>query len=87
MHHDNARESSEATAALAVENLEKIYDDGTQALRGLDLRVPAGSFFGLVGPNGFGTTTLIGMVTGRYRPSCVSAVRTIVRLPTAGRWA
>jgi ABC-2 type transport system ATP-binding protein len=32
------------------------------------LRVPAGSFFGLVGPNGAGKTTALSMMTGLLRP-------------------
>jgi ABC-2 type transport system ATP-binding protein len=56
-----------ASSALAIENLRKVYADGTAALRGLNLDVPAGAFYGLVGPNGSGKTTLIGMVTGLVR--------------------
>jgi ABC-2 type transport system ATP-binding protein len=54
-------------AALFVEGLRKVYGDGTEALRGLSLRIPAGAFFGLLGPNGSGKTTLIGMVSGLVR--------------------
>ncbi len=53
--------------ALLVRSLDKVYADGTHALRGLDLAVPAGSFFGLLGPNGSGKTTLIGMTSGLVR--------------------
>jgi ABC-2 type transport system ATP-binding protein len=55
------------TAALWVERLDKVYADGTHALRGLSLHVPAGCFFGLLGPNGSGKSTLIGMVSGLVR--------------------
>jgi ABC-2 type transport system ATP-binding protein len=58
---------SPVTPALLVDSLHKTYADGTEALRGLDLRVPAGSFFGLLGPNGSGKTTLIGMTAGLVR--------------------
>ena len=54
-------------AALSIERLEKVYDGGTRALDGLSLRIPAGSFFGLLGPNGSGKTTLIGMTCGLVR--------------------
>jgi ABC-2 type transport system ATP-binding protein len=47
--------------------VRKVYGDGTEALRGLSLRIPAGAFFGLLGPNGSGKTTLIGMVSGLVR--------------------
>jgi ABC-2 type transport system ATP-binding protein len=56
-----------AATALLVESLDKTYADGTVALAGLDLRVPAGCFFGLLGPNGAGKTTLIGAATGLVR--------------------
>ncbi len=54
-------------AALSVEGATKVYSDGTVALRDLALAVPAGAFFGLLGPNGSGKTTLIGMVAGLVR--------------------
>jgi len=54
-------------AALAVDDLTKVYDDGTVALRDLAVQIPAGAFFGLLGPNGSGKTTLIGMIAGLVR--------------------
>lgn len=42
---------------------------GTAAVAGVDLDVPAGSFFGLVGPNGAGKTTTLSMLTGLLRPT------------------
>jgi len=53
--------------ALDVRDLEKVYGDGTVALRGVSLRIPPGCFFGLLGPNGSGKSTLIGMATGLVR--------------------
>ncbi|MFO7903970.1 MAG: ABC transporter ATP-binding protein [Planctomycetota bacterium] len=50
--------------ALSISNLQKTYRNGVQALRGIDLAVPTGEFFGLLGPNGAGKTTCIGIVTG-----------------------
>lgn len=38
------------------------------AVAGVDLDVPAGSFYGLVGPNGAGKTTTLLMSTGLLRP-------------------
>jgi ABC-2 type transport system ATP-binding protein len=49
--------------ALVVENLRKVYRSGFEALKGVDLRVEEGDFFGLLGPNGAGKSTLIGIVT------------------------
>ncbi len=56
-----------ASAALLVEGVSKSYADGTRALDTLELRIPAGCFFGLLGPNGAGKTTLIGAVAGLVR--------------------
>jgi ABC-2 type transport system ATP-binding protein len=53
--------------ALRIDELDKVYGDGTQALRRLSLEIPAGSLFGLLGPNGSGKSTLIGMVSGLVR--------------------
>ena len=50
--------------ALSIQGLEKTYRNGTRALAGVSLEVPAGDFFALLGPNGAGKTTLIGIVTG-----------------------
>ncbi len=53
--------------ALHIRGLTKRYDDGHLALRGLDLDVEAGDFFGLLGPNGAGKTTLISAVCSLIR--------------------
>jgi len=53
--------------ALAIENLRKVYDNGVEALKGIDLTVQEGDFFALLGPNGAGKTTAIGIVTSLVR--------------------
>jgi ABC-2 type transport system ATP-binding protein len=49
--------------ALVLRQLAKVYKNGIQALKGIDLRVDEGDFFALLGPNGAGKTTAIGIVT------------------------
>ena len=49
--------------ALSLRGLRKIYDNGVEALKGIDLEVEQGDFFALLGPNGAGKTTAIGIVT------------------------
>ena len=49
--------------ALEIRQLSKVYRNGTQALRGIDLTVAEGDFFALLGPNGAGKSTTIGIVT------------------------
>ncbi len=55
------------TAALVVKGVTKAFGD-TRAVDGIDLTVPAGSFYGLVGPNGAGKTTTLSMIAGLLRP-------------------
>ncbi|HSG63822.1 MAG TPA: ABC transporter ATP-binding protein [Gammaproteobacteria bacterium] len=49
--------------ALVIENLRKVYQNGREALKGIDLVVKEGDFFALLGPNGAGKTTAIGIIT------------------------
>lgn len=53
--------------ALSTRGLAKRFGTRT-AVAGLDLDVPAGSFCGLVGPNGSGKTTTLRMACGMQRP-------------------
>ncbi|MCQ8104655.1 ABC transporter ATP-binding protein [Methylomonas sp. SURF-2] len=49
--------------ALSIHNLKKTYNNGFQALKGVDLEVEDGDFFALLGPNGAGKSTLIGIIS------------------------
>ncbi len=57
--------------AVRVRGLSKRFGH-VQAVRGLNLDVPRGCFFGLVGPNGAGKTTTLAMATGLLRPDAGS---------------
>ena len=54
-------------SAISLRGLRKHFG-AKVAVDGIDLDVPAGSFFGLVGPNGAGKTTTLRMATGLLRP-------------------
>ena len=48
--------------ALKIRNLTKTYDNGFEALKGINLDVEHGDFFALLGPNGAGKSTTIRIV-------------------------
>lgn len=49
--------------ALVIKQLRKVYANGLEALKSIDLTVEEGDFFALLGPNGAGKTTAIGIIT------------------------
>ncbi|MBN2840859.1 MAG: ATP-binding cassette domain-containing protein, partial [Coriobacteriia bacterium] len=51
-------------AEIDLEQLTKVYPDGTRAVRELDLQIADGEFAVLVGPSGCGKTTALRMVAG-----------------------
>lgn len=48
--------------ALSVQSLTKIYSNGITALKGINLDVAEGDFFALLGQNGAGKSTTIGII-------------------------
>ncbi|MFH8250337.1 ABC transporter ATP-binding protein [Microbacterium sp. B2969] len=64
---DEARLASDADAALVLRGVVKRFG-ATRAVDGIDLTVPAGTFYGLVGPNGAGKTTTLSLIAGLLRP-------------------
>ncbi|BDR70831.1 ABC transporter ATP-binding protein [Clostridium tetani] len=55
--------------AIRIENLIKKYDNGVQALNGLNLTVKEGEIFSLLGQNGAGKSTLIHILTTYLDPT------------------
>ena len=49
--------------ALDIRQLRKTYANGVEALKGIDLSVKQGDFFALLGANGAGKSTTIGLIT------------------------
>tara|TARA_B100000900_G_C20535726_1_gene698279 strand:+ start:482 stop:1417 length:936 start_codon:yes stop_codon:yes gene_type:complete len=54
---------------ITINNLSKIYDNGFQALKKINLNIKKGEIFAMLGPNGAGKTTLINIICGIVRPS------------------
>lgn len=59
---------SQTGAAVEIRGLAKLFDDKVAVDR-INLTIPSGSFYGLVGRNGAGKTTTISMVTGMLQPT------------------
>src|SRR5215510_14567107 len=68
----NAPQVVTTPAAIRAEGLTKRYGD-VLAVDALDLEIPSGQFFGLLGPNGSGKTTTIHMLATLIRPTAGSA--------------
>ena len=49
---------------LEIKNLKKTFDGGTEALRGVNLKVNKGEFISILGPSGSGKTTLLRSING-----------------------
>ncbi|MBU3932224.1 MAG: ATP-binding cassette domain-containing protein [Proteobacteria bacterium] len=54
--------------AIEVTGVHFTYDDGTEALSGVDFHVSEGEFVAILGSNGSGKTTLIGLLVGLLKP-------------------
>jgi NitT/TauT family transport system ATP-binding protein len=52
-----------------VRAIGKTYDTGVEALRDVNLRIPAGRLSSLLGPSGCGKTTLLKIIGGLVRPT------------------
>jgi len=51
-------------AQIGFDEVTKVYEDGTEAVRAVDLTIEDGTLMVLVGPSGCGKTTLLRMVAG-----------------------
>jgi multiple sugar transport system ATP-binding protein len=54
-------------AGITLDDVGKVYDDGTRAVSGVNLEVRDGEFLVLVGPSGCGKSTVLRMIAGLER--------------------
>lgn len=54
--------------AIVFKNIKKSYGS-LQAVKGINLKINKGDFFGLLGPNGAGKSTMINMLAGLVKPT------------------
>ena len=55
---------AETPALVALRGVNKVYSNGTEALRGLDLTIREGEFVSLLGPSGCGKSTVLRLIAG-----------------------
>ena len=54
---------------IVINDLSKVYDNGFNALKNINLNIKKGEIFAMLGPNGAGKTTLISIICGIVKPS------------------
>jgi len=54
---------------IYINNLSKVYKNGFNALKSVNLNIRKGEIFAMLGPNGAGKTTLISIICGIVKPS------------------
>jgi ABC-2 type transport system ATP-binding protein len=72
LRHSDIEETEardKATAIIDVQNLWKVYSDGTEAVRDVSFSVEEGEFFAFLGPNGAGKSTTIKVLITLLRPT------------------
>ena len=68
MQTDSTTGDATTDRVIEVRGLDKTYEGGFKALKGIDLSVRRGEIFALLGPNGAGKTTLISIICGIVNP-------------------
>ena len=54
---------------ITINNLSKVYENGFNALKNINLNIKKGEIFAMLGPNGAGKTTLISIICGIVNPT------------------
>ena len=54
---------------IEINDLSKVYDNGFNALKNINLNIKKGEIFAMLGPNGAGKTTLINIICGIVKPT------------------
>ena len=61
--------SKKSKSVLKLKNVDKIYDNGFQAIFGTSINVKSGEFVSILGPSGCGKTTTLRMIAGLEKVS------------------
>eukprot|EP01038_Epipyxis_sp_PR26KG_P008312 gene8312-11246_t len=70
---ERVRSGGADTSNILVQDIKKIYPGGKYAVKGVSLGIPNGECFGLLGINGAGKSTTLGILSGDILPSAGQA--------------
>ena len=76
---------SEPRPLVRLAGIRKVFSNGTEAIRGLDLDIRGGEFVSLLGPSGCGKSTALRMIAGLGEPSEGSIDWPTAQYDAAGR--
>lgn len=71
----------DASHAVVLEDVGKIFDSGLEALAGVSLRAAPGEFLTLLGPSGCGKSSVLRLVAGLDTPSAGTVVSPATQAP------
>ena len=54
---------------IQIENLKKVYNNGYEALKSINLEINDGELICLLGPSGCGKTTILNLLAGLLDPT------------------
>lgn len=66
-HIEYGNETFEKNATISLKEMDYFYQDGTHALKGLNMGFKQGEMTALIGPSGCGKSTLASVIAGEYR--------------------
>ena len=54
---------------IEIQDLKKVYENGYEALKDIDLEIPDGALVTLLGPSGCGKSTILNIIAGILDPT------------------
>lgn len=70
--HANGSERDSSKPKFHIRNLTRVSDDGVHILKGINLDIPKGVIFGVIGPSGSGKSTLLRALNRLWEPPSAS---------------